>query len=363
MKVLGISENRKRDARRSIYLQMFLLVVWITADNIGQLVTAGPSAARTTACMHAVALICTGLPITVLLSMCITTIIARTRKLWLRFLCISTGFTLMLYLWMVLSRLSCNAIHSRLYQAPFHIDKVYACTDGMVQVKLLGFLTLIYFIIRFYRNLKIQYRISKRNKKEAINSKLEALQNEVSPHFLLNALNMVTTDIPEHHPTQDTIEKLSCFLQYSLSQTRNELFVPLRKEIEACNYYMGVQAKRPGKNIEFETHIAENTLDYPIPPFILNPLLENAVKYGKQTPQQPLTIMVGAMTDEKNRLHLIVANRGKLVRRKKHGTGIGLSNLRKRLELIMPGAHDIKLFQRHSFVFVTIIGICHFKRL
>jgi hypothetical protein len=170
---------------------------------------------------------------------------------------------------------------------------------------------------------------------EARQGELNMLQAQLNPHFLFNALNTIKAAADNPELTRDVTQNLAEYLRFSLKEVRT--FEPLSRELDALGLYFAVQRARFGDGLDCRMNIDPATLDAHVPPMLLQPLLENAFKFGGETSDGPLRIEVTA-TIADTRIKLKVANSGRWVDRPEGlPSGIGLTNLRRRLELLYPG--------------------------
>ncbi|MFT3905673.1 MAG: sensor histidine kinase [Steroidobacteraceae bacterium] len=166
---------------------------------------------------------------------------------------------------------------------------------------------------------------------ELAQARLGALQSQLNPHFLFNTLNGVASLI-ERDPrrAQDMIADLAALLRETLA--RDELEITLARELQLIRRYVGIMQARFGSKLQFDEHIdpaAENAL---VPTLILQPLVENAIKYGVEHSEGGGSVQIEAQRVGGN-LVLNVRNDGRLAGRNEpaRGTGLGLRNTRARL--------------------------------
>jgi len=164
---------------------------------------------------------------------------------------------------------------------------------------------------------------------------METLRLQLDPHFLGNALNGISSLIVTGRTDQasEMTDKLAVFLQSSIEN--RGLTVPLRDEIDTLEAYVGVEAARFGDRLHVAFRCDEAALDARTPQFILQPLIENAVKYAVAPSQTPVHIVVEAAV-EADSLLLKVTDDGKAAATAPcpspgPGHGIGLRNTRNRL--------------------------------
>jgi sensor histidine kinase YesM len=192
---------------------------------------------------------------------------------------------------------------------------------------------LIYFMYHF---------ITKSQKQQLDTLKLEALVKElelktikahINPHFIFNSLNGIRALIDEDpHRARNAITELSNILRSSMQTDKLES-VSLEKELNIVKDYLALENMRFEDRLRVEYEIDEDTLDQPVPPMMLQTLVENAIKHGisKQISGGKIKIV----SDFKDRYHeLAVQNTGKLVNGTVKGEGFGLPSTLNRLSLL-----------------------------
>jgi len=188
-------------------------------------------------------------------------------------------------------------------------------------------------------------------------SQLEMLKYQLNPHFLFNTLSslrgLITADPVK---AKGMVTHISEFLRYSLLEGKNNE-VQLIKEIEIIKQYLNIEQVRYNEDLTVEFDIAPETNDFMIPIFLIHPLVENAVKHGMQTSQLPLNILVHSEIID-HTLIIEVKNSGRWIDKYQtpgsHNTGIGLQNIKKRLEHSFPGRYTFEIVKEPEFVKVVI---------
>jgi hypothetical protein len=172
-------------------------------------------------------------------------------------------------------------------------------------------------------------------------AELEMLRMQIHPHFLFNTLQAAITLVQEDpQAAEDVLLRLSELLRISLDEM-GTAEVPLARELEFLDLYVGIQGKRFGDRLTVEIHADEATLGERVPPLLLQPLVENAIRHGIGKHRGDDTIEVYARLD-KGGLELEVWNGNSVVEEEGEALlrrGVGLQNTRARLEhLYGPGA-------------------------
>jgi Histidine kinase/Histidine kinase-, DNA gyrase B-, and HSP90-like ATPase len=168
-------------------------------------------------------------------------------------------------------------------------------------------------------------------------AQLTALRLQLNPHFLFNTLNAISSLIVtgRNKDGEAMLARLCGFLRTALAaEGRSE--VALGEELETLQTYLEIEAIRFGDRLTVEFAAADDLLELPVPNFILQPLVENAIKHGVAPTSRPVIVRVGARRDGQD-LILSVSDNGGIAaggRDGPGGTGVGLDNTRRRLEVI-----------------------------
>lgn len=172
-------------------------------------------------------------------------------------------------------------------------------------------------------------------------AELRALQSQINPHFLFNALNTVYGAIPRQAaPARRMVVNLADIFRYFLQSDKT--FVPLEKEIEIVRAYLELEQSRLGDRLVVEIHVDDAALRIPIPVLSIQPLVENAIKHGVAPRTEPgyVRIRVSRAQEE---LRVVVEDSGSGVNETGSSTGVGLQNVRRRLEICYGAAASLRL--------------------
>jgi two-component system LytT family sensor kinase len=172
-------------------------------------------------------------------------------------------------------------------------------------------------------------------------AELRALQSQINPHFLFNALNTLYGTIPrEASGARRMVLNLAEIFRYFLQS--NKTFVPLAQEMEIVRAYLEVEQLRLGNRLQIEIHMDQAALDVPIPVLSVQPLVENAIKHGVALRSEPGYVHIrGELRGEE--LRILVEDSGSSVVPETTGAGVGLQNLRRRLEICYGPAAALRL--------------------
>lgn len=192
------------------------------------------------------------------------------------------------------------------------------------------------------RNSRIE-KLQKELEKEKLNSELAFLKNQISPHFFFNTLNNIYSLISINaEDSQKAVLKLSKLMRYLLydSEHGNTL---LSNEIDFMNNYIDLMKLRMNNKIDLKVSFPEEYEDINIPPLIFIPFIENAFKHGISYREKSFIDI--SMTAAKESVTFRCAN--SLIKANEDNesgrSGIGLENVTKRLNLLFPGKHEIKI--------------------
>lgn len=190
--------------------------------------------------------------------------------------------------------------------------------------------------------------------KEKMKAELTLLRYQLNPHFLFNSINNIYyLAIIKSDKTPEALLKLSDLLRYVLNE--KEEIVPLDQEIEYLKKFIALhQIRFPDYIISFKLFLKQDIAHLYIPPLLLITFVENAFKHGVSgIANNPLEI---ELTVQDNLLTYIVRNQIGETIIKENTTGIGLSNLQKRLTLIYPEKH-ILVIENNKNIFTAILKI------
>ncbi len=183
-------------------------------------------------------------------------------------------------------------------------------------------------------------------------SRLEALRYQLNPHFLFNSLNSIYSTLPvtDAEVPRNMISQLSGYLRSTLS-TREEEFTPLREELRSVKQYLAIEEIRFGDDLRVSVEADERALAESIPPFLLQPLVENAIVHGFAATRGVFYIAIRAKVDDTH-LHIEVCNTGTW--KEPVSEGVGMGNTRRRLALIF-GAHaSLKVAEEDGWVKIRL---------
>ena len=202
---------------------------------------------------------------------------------------------------------------------------------------------------------RVQFeRERKERENETLKSELSLLRSQVSPHFMFNVLNnLASLARKKSDQLESVIIQLSQLMRYMLYES-GEKKVTVDNEIEYLKSYIDLQKLRFGDDIAIEFDAKVNNGDVPIEPMLLIPFVENSFKHGSGLIANP-TIVVKLSMDN-NTLTFSVKNKftGSVADTKDSSSGIGIQNVRRRLDLLYKDLHELKIHEAGQWFMVEL---------
>jgi LytS/YehU family sensor histidine kinase len=253
-------------------------------------------------------------------------------------------------LWMILRSIVFFTLFPE-QKAAFGIEssaEFYAYLEGAISAAWVMFgWSALYFGIKYYILLQDAKERALKAASIANEAQLKMLRYQLNPHFLFNTLNAISTLVLDKDTTlaSDMINKLSRFLRHSL-ESDPMLQVTVEDEVAALKLYLDIEQVRFGSRLEVLFSIDPAVKKALVPSLILQPLVENAIKYGISQSVNGGAIGVSAHKDD-NQLQLIISDNGPGIDMnqgaKPQGSGVGLENCRERLRALYGNKSSIML--------------------
>ena len=203
-----------------------------------------------------------------------------------------------------------------------------------------------YFYFKEQQNLQLQ--------KENAEAQLQMLKAQIHPHFLFNTLNNIYSFTQQTSPDASRlIMDLSDILRYMLYEGVKPS-VPLEKELKMIDEFINLEKIRYGNMLELHINLPENTKGYYIAPLLLIPFIENCFKHGiSDMYERPWLNLDVTLNDDSMTVKLLNGKPGNS-KRPKNQHGIGISNVRKRLELLYPGKYELFIQEQDEMFIVNL---------
>ncbi|NAS11941.1 sensor histidine kinase [Poritiphilus flavus] len=195
-------------------------------------------------------------------------------------------------------------------------------------------------------------RISKEKEAWRNETELQFLRAQLNPHFLFNSLNSIYSLVRNKDiEAPEAIITLAELMRYMLYDARQEL-VPLEKEIQYIKNFVSLQLLRLSNSEKVKLRITGDYNDKKISPLLLIPFVENAFKYG--TDFKGVTDVDMQLEIQEDQFSFYVKNKIGVYRKDESNSGIGLENIKSRLQLLYPEEHRLEITKENGFYKVQL---------
>lgn len=186
---------------------------------------------------------------------------------------------------------------------------------------------------------------------EQLRTELSFLHMQINPHFLFNSLNTIYgLSLKKSDNAPKAVLKLSQLLRYMIEETGHDM-VPLEQEVTYLNNYIELQKMRSGSTLSVDFNTEGDVMIASIAPMLLLPFVENAFKYGlSHSVDSPIQINLNVSSSE---ILFTVVNK-KFENTERHSSGIGISNVERRLQLLYPKKHELQIQDTGEKYFVKL---------
>lgn len=229
------------------------------------------------------------------------------------------------------------------YDAVWTIESIFnPFTSLMISYGIVGPLSYwlvvgAYYLKKYYDQYKARQLSNIEMQAELASVRLHVLKVQLHPHFLFNTLHNINSLIYESPDTaRRVLTLLKRFLQISIQRV-NKQKVPLMDELEFTGTYLAIEKTRFSNRLTIERDIDEETLDALVPSFLLQPLVENAIKHGISKKMQPGKLKITSKKHD-DRLNLTVEDNGPGLNGTFNSEGVGLENIKQRLKQLYKDA-------------------------
>ena len=190
----------------------------------------------------------------------------------------------------------------------------------------------------------VELRI-KEVEKQKVEAELRALKAQVNPHFFFNTLNsLYSLSLDKSEKAPELILKLSDLMRYVIYESKDDM-VPVGKQLEFLQSYVYLERLRTDENLRVDFEVQGENYNLKIAPLLYIAFIENAFKHGsKDKNNDPYIHIVFDLTNA-DRVIFTIENKAEPFFEKRSLGGFGLSNVRKRLELLYPGRHELKIME------------------
>ncbi len=204
------------------------------------------------------------------------------------------------------------------------------------------FFDFLIFLFMFLLSTSITiFKIQNITAKHLRESEISFLRNQINPHFIFNVMNMIVAFSRKYPERVETaVNTLSDILRYMLYDTRDKSKVS--HEIMVIEQYLSLQRLRFDNEVEIKTSFTQSGNDIMVEPMLLIPIIENAFKHGTSMVSSPVIDIT--LSTQNGILNAMVRNKYSKQNTSSLSTysGLGLANIRRRLELLYPGKHEFE---------------------
>lgn len=262
--------------------------------------------------------------------------------------------------WVIsLYQVNSEASFAQLFVGVFYID-----------LTLLGAWSALYYAINFYVQIEEQADQMLRLEAQATSAQLAMLRYQLNPHFLFNTLNSISTLVllKQTEPANAMLMRLSSFLRHTLINEAGSK-VTVQQEVEALKLYLDIELMRFEERLRTKFRIADDAEDALLPSLLLQPLVENAIKYAVSPQEEGARITISAQLVGQ-RLRVTVSDTGPGLQNRElrptypgvvtgagESTGVGLPNIRDRLTQAYGDEHRFEIRTPPEGGFTVIIEI------
>lgn len=239
---------------------------------------------------------------------------------------------LILAIWLALFQL----IHAFAYD--FHASTLSPFVNGLTYFFFLLLLVLLSQAIVLVEKSKFDALEKERLKQNSLQNKMDALKNQMNPHFLFNSLNTLTLLIRQDQQAAELFVQKLAFLFRHMLQNKEQDGTTVKEDLSILESYLHLMQHRYKENLAVRLNIDESMYAKQVPIFALQVLMENAIKHNEISDRNPLQVDIYSNNEE-------VVFRNALQERVGHveGTNTGLANLNSRVKLLM--GKELKIFK------------------
>ena len=194
-------------------------------------------------------------------------------------------------------------------------------------------LVTVYYIYMYSQHNREKEQKEREWRHQIRKAQLTALKSQINPHFLFNSLNSIASlTLTDPEKAHGMVIALSGFMRYSLRNHQDDL-VPLEVELKNIGLYLQIEKIRFGENLVYRFELEEECRQHLIPNLILQPIFENAIKYGVYEASKPVEIVLEARKTGEG-MEITVVNDFDPGSVPVKGEGVGLTNINDRLRLV-----------------------------
>jgi two-component system, LytTR family, sensor kinase len=221
----------------------------------------------------------------------------------------------------------------------FYPPKILAEGFGVLMISAMG--VMFYFVNKWAQERQTNQQLLN----DKLAAQMELLKSQVQPHFIFNTLNNIySLSLTNPTLTSEMIYRLSGLLSYMLYDSKHE-YIELEKEIEYINHYIKLQKLRFGNRLDVSLNVYSHLEGVKIPPLLLLPFVENCFKHGVDTQIDTCWISIDFSANDKDvtiKIENCLHQNGVQKNNDQEKSGIGIENIRSRLDILYPEQYTLK---------------------
>ncbi len=221
---------------------------------------------------------------------------------------------------------------------------------------MVSFISLLNWVWYYFKSEQEREERKNTTEKMAKETELASIRQQLQPHFLFNSLNSISALVGTRpQEARKMIQQLSDFLRGTLRKENNQK-ITLKEEIEHLELYLDIEKVRFGHRLKTEVVFDKSCDADTLPSLLLQPVVENAIKFGLYDTVGEITIRIEASRTDKMLMVVITNPFDAQTARPPQGTGYGLTSIQRRLYLLY-ARNDLLLTERRDNLFITSIKI------
>lgn len=237
--------------------------------------------------------------------------------------------------------------------------------DAFIYSTIIGAIATSYFIMREKRlhanaALAAAKLLATDRERQLTTIQLQLLQAQIEPHFLFNTLSSIVSLVDVDSATaKKMLESLTTYLRSTLVRTRSKAF-KVADEAEVLNAYLSIQSIRMGKRLCYSITVDESCMQLPLPPFLIQPLVENSIKHGIEPSINGGSIQISFALRNATLYCEVVDTGGGITKSSgTAGMGMGLDNIRERLHSLFNNEATLTITQNDGEGVTAVVAITY----